>query len=231
MKTLGIVGGIGPESTIDYYRLIIATYRERVADGSYPPLIISSIDLSRMISMITANDLSGVVEYLVPEFQRLANAGADFGLIAANTPHIVFDELRTRSPIPLLSIVEATADAAAAVGHRRLCLFGTRFTMKAGFYAAAFSRTGITLLVPNEAEQAHIHDKYMTELVNGLFHPETRVSLLAIANRMREQEGIDGVILGGTELPLLLRNAPDCTVPLLDTAQIHVRAAVEMMLA
>jgi aspartate racemase len=231
MKTLGIVGGIGPESTIDYYRLLIATYRERVPDGSYPSLIINSINLSRMISLITANDLSGVVEYLVPEFQRLANAGADFGLLAANTPHLVFDKLKNRSPISLLSIVEATADAAAALGHRKLCLFGTRFTMEAGFYAAAFSRRGIKLLVPNEAERALIHDKYMTELVNGIFHPETRANLLAIAKRMQEEEYVDGVILGGTELPLLLRDARDCKIPLLDTAQIHVHAAVEMMLA
>ncbi len=231
MKTLGIIGGIGPEATVDYYRLIIATYRARVTDGTYPPLVINSIDLSRMISMITANDLGGVVEYLVPEFQRLANAGADFGLLAANTPHLVFDELRNRAPIPLLSIVEAAADAAAALGHRRLCLFGTRFTMEAGFFAAVFSRKGITVLAPNEAERAHIHDKYMGELVNGVFHPETRASLVAIANRMREQEGIDGLILGGTELPLLMRDATECSVPLLDTAQIHVQAAVDLMLA
>ncbi len=231
MKMLGIVGGIGPESTIDYYRLIIATYRERVPDGSYPPLIINSINLSRMISLITANDLTGVVEYLLPEFQRLAKAGADFGLLAANTPHLVFDELRSRAPLPLLSIVEATADAAAALGYRKLCLFGTRFTMEAGFYTAAFSQRGITLLVPNETERALIHDKYMTELVNGIFHPETRASLLAIAKRMLEQETIDGLILGGTELPLLLRDAAECPVPLLDTAQIHVRAAVDRMLA
>jgi aspartate racemase len=231
MKMLGMVGGIGPESTIDYYRLVVATYRERVPDGSYPPLIINSINLSRMISLITANDLGGVIEYLLPEFQRLAKAGADFGLLAANTPHLVFDELRARSPLPLLSIVEATADAAAALGHRRLGLFGTRFTMEAGFYAAAFSQKGITLLVPNEAERAFIHDRYMTELVNGIFLPETRARLLAIAKRMREQESIDGLILGGTELPLLMRDAADCPVPLLDTAQIHVRAAVDMMLA
>ena len=206
MKTLGIIGGIGPESTVDYYRLIVAAYREQKQDGSYPAIIINSIDLNKLRDLVTANALAALSEYLVAELQRLARAGADFGLLAANTPHIVFDDIRRQSPIPLLSIVEATCEAAKALGLKRLGLLGTRFTMQGRFYPDVFSAAAITLAVPTEDEQAYVHDKYMGELVNGIFLPETRERLLEIVDRLRGREGIVGVILGGTELPLILRD-------------------------
>src|SRR5512135_2944576 len=114
MKTLGIVGGIGPESTVDYYRQIVTAYRARNPDGSYPPVIINSIDMTRMLGLIGANEMKTVTDYLVGEVNKLSKAGADFGLFAANTPHIVFDEIRERARIPLISIVEAACDAARA---------------------------------------------------------------------------------------------------------------------
>lgn len=116
MKTAGIIGGIGPESTIEYYRLIIASYRERRSIGDYPSIIINSIDLNKMLELIGANRLVEVTEYLLSELKRLARAGADFGVLAANSPHIVFDDLRQQSPIPLISIVEVTCQVAHAGG-------------------------------------------------------------------------------------------------------------------
>src|SRR6185503_15358029 len=111
-------------------------------------------------------------------------------------------------PIPLLSIVEATRDAAVARGRARLALFGTRYTMQARFYPDVLGAAGIACLLPSPDEQAYIHEKYLGELVNGVFLPETRRRLLAIAQRMKADDAIDGIILGGTELPLLLREAP-----------------------
>jgi len=226
MKTLGIIGGIGPESTIEYYRQIIDAYRAETGDGSYPPLILDSIDLQRMIGWFGANDLASVIDYLASELTKLARAGAEFGIIAANTPHIVFDEVQPRSPIPLISIVEATCRAATAAGMKRAGLFGTRFTMQSDFYPRVFSRAGIELVVPQRDDQEFIHDKYMNELVPGIFRDETREALLAIAARM---PAIDGLILGGTELPLILRGESADGVPLLDTTRIHVREAVRVM--
>ena len=191
-KTVGIIGGIGPESTIDYYRLIIATYREQKPDGSYPSIIINSIDLKKMLDLIEANELAKVTEHLVREVQKLARAGADCGLLAANTPHIVFDEIHSQSPIPLVSIVEATCEAAKALGLKRLGLFGTRFTMQGRFYPDAFSRQGITLAIPEPEEQAYIHDKYMSELVKGIFLPETRARLLAMVGSIERARGDSG---------------------------------------
>jgi len=108
LKTAGIIGGIGPESTIDYYRLIISSYRDRTRDGGYPPILINNIDLKRLVDLITDGALAAVSDFLLGELRRLAQAGADFGLLAANTPHIVFDDLRRRSPLPLLSRRPAT---------------------------------------------------------------------------------------------------------------------------
>lgn len=231
MKTLGIIGGIAPESTIEYYRQIIATYREHKPDGSYPHFIINSINLQKIVDLITANELLDVTEYLLFELRRLESAGADFALLAANTPHIVFDNLQRLSPLPLISIVESACEAAHDLGLKRVGLFGTRFTMQGEFYPEVFSRRGIKLIVPDADDQEYIHDKYMSELVNGIFLPETRENLLAIVERLREKTNIQGLILGGTELPLILRDAADSPIPFLDTTRIHVESAVAEMLS
>ena len=231
MKTLGIIGGLGPESTVDYYQRIIALYRERTRDGSYPEFIIASVNLTKGLNFMDAGDLAGMADYLLEAIGKLARAGADFGIISANTPHIVFDEVASKSSIPLISIVEATCAAAKARNLKRLALFGTRYTMQATFYPKVFSREGIELIVPERDDQNYIHDKYFRELVPGTFLPETRAGLLAIVDRMKVKSGIDGVILAGTELPLILRDPDHNGIPFLDTTRIHVEAAVAEMLS
>src|SRR5467141_5327502 len=158
MKTLGIIGGLGPESTLDYYQRIIALFRERTGDRHYPEFVIVNVDLRKGLDFMDANDLSGMANYLLEGIDKLARAGADFGIISANTPHIVFDEVAPKSPIPLISIVEATCAAAKARKLQRLALFGTRYTMQANFYPKVFSREGIELLLPDAKDQAYIHD-------------------------------------------------------------------------
>jgi len=229
MKLLGIIGGIGPESTVDYYQTIVGLYRARKPDGSYPALVINSVDMQKLRNAFEAGDLAAIVDYILPELHRLHRAGADFGLLAANTPHIVFDDLQRQSPIPLISIVAVTCAAAKTRGLKRLALFGTRFTMTARLYPDVFSREGIAIVIPEPADQDYIHEKYLGELVNGIFLPETRAGLLAIADRMARQNGIDGVILGGTELPLILREPDHNGIPFLNTTRIHCEAAVDGM--
>ena len=231
MKTLGIIGGLGPESTIDYYARIIALYRERTGDGSYPQFIINSINLKKGLDFMDANNLTGMAEYLVEEIGKLARAGATFGLISANTPHIVFDAVASESPIPLISLVEATCATAKARKLKRLALFGTRYTMQAAFYPKVFSREGIDVFVPDQEDQVYIHDKYLSELIPGKFLPETRAGLVAIVDRTKAKHDIDGVILAGTELPLILRDPEHEGIPFLDTTQIHCEAAVTEMLS
>jgi len=231
VKTAGIIGGIGPESTIEYYRAIVARYREQTRDGSYPALVINSIDLKKMLDLIAANRLTDVAAYLVAEVQKLARAGVDFGLLAANTPHVVFDALLRQSPIPLISIVEVTCQTARRCGLERVGLFGTRFTMQGRFYSDVFSDAGISLIVPTPHEQAYIHDIYVNELVNGIIRPDARAGVLAIVGRLKAQEKIDGLILGGTELPLLLRDVEDQGIPFLDTTKLHVEQVVAELLS
>src|SRR5262245_29634875 len=230
MKTLGIIGGLGPESTLDYYQRIIARYRDRTGDGHYPEFVIVSVDLRKGLDFMDANNLGGMGDFLLEAIAKLARAGADFGIISANTPHIVFDEVALKSPIPLISIVEATCAAAKAEKLKRLALFGTRYTMQATFYPKVFARDGIELFVPDPHDQNYIHNKYMNELVPGKFLAETRAGLLAIVDRMQATRDIEGVILAGTELPLILRDPVHNGIPFLDTTKIHVEAAVTHML-
>lgn len=229
MKTLGMIGGVGPESTIDYYKLIISAYRERNPDGSYPSIIINSVNLKEMVDLLEANNLAGLASRLASEVQKLANAGAELAILTSNTPHIVFDEIARQSSIPLISIVGATCEAAAAMRLQKLGLFGSRFTMQARFYPDAFAGKGMTLVVPNPEEQVYIHDRYMNELVKGMFRDETRDAFLRIVERMKREDNIEALILGGTELPLLLRDVHDAGIPFLDTTRIHVAAVMSQL--
>jgi aspartate racemase len=229
MTTLGIVGGIGPESTIEYYRTIIRAYQERHGQTTQPSIVINSVDAHAMLGLFGAHKIAEAIDFMVAGLRVVADAGASLGLIAANTPHVVFDEVQERSPIPLVSIVAATRDAVRAAGWTRPALFGTRFTMGGQFYQKAFAKAGINLILPDEADQTYIHDKYMTELVRTQFLDATRDGLTMIVARMRDQHGIDAVILGGTELPLVLRGREAAGVPLVDTTQVHARAAVDRL--
>ncbi len=231
MKTVGLVGGLGPESTIDYYRSIISVYREQVTDGSYPPIIINSIDVENALRLINRSDLPGLAEYFVAAIQQLAGAGADFALLSANTPHVVFNEVSSVSPLPLISIVEATCKEVKSRGLKTVSLLGTRFTMSGGFYPEVFEKHGIAVVPPSQQEQAYIHDKYINELIKGVFLPETRDRLQEIIAIQKQRDGVQGAILGGTELPLILREKSVAGIPLFDTTQIHVRAAVCEMLS
>jgi len=231
MKTLGIVGGIGPESTVEYYRKTIALYREKTQDGSYPPIQINSINMTYMLDLIGANDFDTVGQYLVDEIEKLAQSGADIGLLASNTPHIVFDMLNEKSPIPLISIVESACDAVIAQGLDKVALLGTQFTMQGDTYTKVFDQRGISIIVPNADEQVFVHQKYMGELVNGIILDETRDAISAILDRMISEDGIQGIILGGTELPLLFTDASYKNIPFFDTTSIHVASALQAMLA
>ena len=227
MKTIGMIGGIGPESTIDYYKRLLDGTQRRNPGGPSPSIIINSIDLQKGLALLGANQLAELTEYIVPEVARMNGAGAEFGFLAANSPHIVFDEIAGRSPIPLISIVESTCAEAKKQGFNKLGLFGTRFTMEGRFYREVFARVGVTLAVPGLEERDYIHDKYLNELIPGKFLPETRDGLLKIARRLRDEDGIEALILGGTELPLILTDSSILGIPYLDTTQIHVEAILD----
>ena len=233
MKTLGIIGGIGPESTVEYYRHLIATYRDRRPDGSAPPLILNSIDLHKMLAPIIAGPghYHETIDYLIAEIRKLERASAEYAIIAANTPHIVFDQIAARAAIPLISIVDAACAEVRRRGMKQVALFGTRFTMQGRFYPEVFERAGLRIILPRVDEQAFIHDAYMNELLQNKVLEPTRARLIEIADRLSEHEEADAVLLGGTDLSLILYDGMSRRVPFLDTARIHAEAAIERMLA
>ena len=224
VRRVGLVGGLGPESTIDYYRRILAAW-EKASPGSSPSILIDSLDVQIGLRLV-GSDRPALVEYLLASIERLAKAGVDFVAITANTAHVVFDELEARAPLPLLSIVEPCADAALARGLQRLALLGTRFTMEAQFYPAALARRSISVVSPDPTEREWIHERYVGELLKGDFRNETRGGFVRIVERLHKAENVDGVIFAGTELPLLLPGAELAGLPVLDTTALHVAAII-----
>jgi aspartate racemase len=227
MASVGIVGGLGPESTIDYYRRIQEAW-ERANPATAPSIVIDSLDVRRALRLVE-HDRPALVEYLLTSVRRLAAAGVDFVAMTANTPHIVFDDIAARSPVALLSIVEVCAAEARRRGLRRLALLGTRFTMEAPFYPDVCARHGIVAVPPNEVERAWVHARYVGELLVGTFRDDTRREFVSLVGRLRDRDGADGVILGGTELPLLLSTPLIADIPALDTTALHVAAIVERL--
>jgi len=231
MKTLGIVAFTGAESTIEYYRHTLAQFRAHDPHGSLPAFLMNCIDVNRVLQFTGEGRLPELAEWLAYAVNQLAAGGAQVAILASNTPHVVFDEVQRLASIPVISIVEETAKVAARMKVKRLGLFGTRWTMQGQFYADVLGRHDVERVLPREDELDYVHEKYTTELLNNRFLPETRTGLLAIARRMKKEEGIQALALAGTELSLILQQQHIPELPLLDTMQIQVEAAVRAALA
>jgi aspartate racemase len=230
MKKVGLIGGIGPESTIEYYRLIIKRFQDKLSTKNYPEIILNSINMTEMVGYAFNNQLDNLVDFLVERIEALEMSGVDFGAIAANTPHIVFDRLADRVKIPLISIVEETFKEIDHEKMQRVGLFGTKPTMTNGFYQKAAKKFGIDIIIPESDKQDFIHNKYMTELAFNRIVPETKKHLVQIVRELKEKESIEGLILGGTELPLILSQLDFGDIKIYDTTAIHVEAIVTKMI-
>jgi len=225
MKRIGILGGISPESTRLYYEHIIKAYHARRGDAYYPEIVIFSLNFQRFTDMENRGDTEGYVGEIVAGIHALERAGVDFAFMAANSPHAAFDLVARRTSIPLLSIVDVALDHAQQLGLKRLLLLGIKFTMQASFYPEACARRGIELRVPAEGEQDAIDHIIFRELAIGRVLPASRARLLEITAGY----DVDGVILGCTELPMLLRQE-DTSLPLLNTLALHAEAALDYAL-
>lgn len=230
MKKIGIIGGLGPEGTVDYYKRIVEFFHEHNQSLSTPEIIIYSVDIAYVFKLVTEQHWDGLAQWLVEKVVALKNAGANFAVISANTPHIVFDRVQAQSPLPLISIVEATLESTKAAGLKRLGLLGTKFTMESNFFGDRFAKEGITVVVPTDQEQQYIHEKLVSEIELGIFNEATRRQLLTIITGMRDRDNLDAVILGCTELPLILSEDAS-EVPFLNTTAIHVAAICQRCLS
>ncbi len=224
MKRIGIIGGLGPESTIDYYKGIINIFRQR--DMAAPEIIIYSADVNKLMELAEAREWNKIAEWLVEIVNALHNAGAEFAVIASNTPHIVFDNVKSRSPIPMLSIVDETCKRASGMKLRNVGLMGTKFTMESDFFQKAFHNVGISVIVPMKDEIQLIHHKLMSEIELGIIRDSTRQEFLSIVKRMINEDSIDGLILGCTELPRILEK-DEYGIPFLKTTAIHIDSIVD----
>ena len=229
-RVLGIVGGTGPESTVDYYRTLVATWRRRRPDGSYPRLIIDSIEAGRVFANLATGDFAAVGRDLGAALAELAAAGCQRALLASNASHLAFDLIDPPPAMPLIHIVDAAGEAATRAGHRRLGLLGTTFVATSNLYPDRFAARGIEIVGPRPDEQAIVHEIYFDELVQGVIRAESRAVLVDQVARMRDRDAIDGMILGGTELALILTEPAYAGIPILNTAQIQIDVAVDWLL-
>lgn len=225
-KKIGILGGLSPESTVTYYLHIVRRYQELFGDHSYPEIIIYSVSFQRFINWMAQDKWNTITEELVNAIRSLGAAGADFAIIATNTMHIVFDKVREKSPIPLISIIEATAEAIKEEGMDTVGLLGTRFTMEKKFYRRELASHGIETLVPDKADRDYINKVVFEELSRSLIRAESRNKFLKIIEDLIGR-GAQGIVLGCTEIPLLV-NEQHTSVKLFDTATIHADKALKI---
>ena len=225
MKRIGVLGGTSPESTVSYYERITREYTRRFGDYSYPEVLIYSVSFQTFVDWQQAGDWGAMAEKMIEIFRILAQAGAEIGLIAANTLHRVFDDVEQESSIPLLHIADAAAAAIRAKDCKTVALLGTRYTMEGTFYQDRLSQHGIASMTPNEQDREIVHCVIYDELARGIIRPESKAKFVTIIDRLAEK-GAEGAVLGCTEIPLLVQDG-DCAIPLFDTAAIHADAALE----
>ena len=223
-KRIGILGGMSPESTVAYYEYITRTYTERFGDYGYPEVLIYSVSFQPYVDWPNQDRWDLVADGLSQAARKLVAAGADMILIATNTMHLVFDEVQSRVEVPMLSLLDTTAEAIQGRGLSTVGLLGTRFTMEKSFYQDALAGHGISTLVPDAGDRAYVNRVIYDELVAGQIRDESRAGYLAIIRKLAEQ-GAQGIVLGCTEIPLLVDEA-SAGIPLFDTTQIHAEAAL-----
>ncbi len=227
MKKVGIIGGLGPESTLDYYKGIIKAFEQPGQAFDYPEIFVHSLNLGQVWALMEAGNWDAVADILVQSAESLRAAGADFAAIASNTPHLAFAKVQSRVSLPLISIVEAAAERAASLGLKKPGLLGTRVTMQSDLYQRVFNGLGMDVPVPPDKDQKLIQQRLFSEIENGVINDSTRGELLGIVGRMKASQGIDAVILGCTELPLILDQAQYEGLPVLNASAIHVEAIVD----
>jgi aspartate racemase len=223
-QKIGILGGLSPESTSIYYNHIIREYVKRFSDYNYPEIIIYSVNFQEFINWQNQERWDHAAKKMIEIFNILENAGANFGLIATNTMHIVLDKVQSKVAIPILSIIESTAEVINQEKVKTIGLLGTIFTMSRDFYKQGLKKKGITTLVPEKKEQELINKIIYQELTKGITTPESKTEYIKIINKLKTR-GAEGIVLGCTEIPILIRRE-DCTIRLYDTTRIHAEKAL-----
>lgn len=229
MKTIGIIGGMSAESTVLYYQIINRETNARLGGNHSADIVMHSVDFEKIVRLQKAGDWAGAGAVLAESARKLEGMGADVLVLATNTMHKIADVIEQAVRIPLLHVVDATAAEVKAKGLSRVGLLGTCFTMSDGFYSERMAERGVEMMRPSENEQAEIHRIIFEELCLNRIRADSKAYYQQVVRRLREQ-GAEGVILGCTEIGLLLKEN-DCPLPLFDSAEIHALAAVDFALS
>lgn len=229
MKTIGLIGGLSWESTADYYKYINQGVSEQAGGLSSAKCLLYSCNFEEVVQMQKAGEWKRAADLLADAARKLEAGGCDTILICTNTMHVVASEVQAAVDVPLLHIVETTAEQIKQSGLRRVGLLGTRYTMEQSFYTDRLREHGIEAIIPDEADRIRVHDIIFGELCKGELKASSKNEYMEIIERLRAQ-GAEGIILGCTEIPLLLKQQ-DVNIPLFDTTRIHANAAVEFALA
>lgn len=227
-KKIGILGGMSPESTVEYYLRITRSYHDRYGDYGYPEILIYSVSFQPYVDWPKENRWDLIASGLLDAAQTLERAGAECIIISTNTMHIVIDDIRSKINIPVISLLDVVGDAILSLGIYKVGLLGTKYTMEHGFFQAALAKKGIRVIVPDEEDRNYIHDVIYKELISGIIRQESLAGYLSVIERLRTQ-GAGGIILGCTEIPLLVHQE-NTTLPLFDTTTLHADAALEWAL-
>jgi aspartate racemase len=228
MKTIGLIGGITWLSTADYYRVLNEMTNERLGGVASAKIVLYSVNFEEIKTLTFANDWKGISRQICEAAIKLEAAGADCLLICANTMHKIADEVQQAVHIPIIHVAEQTGKTIQEKQLKKIALLGTRYTMELGFYPAKLRALGIETIIPDEADRQYIHDAIYNEMGKGIFLPATKERFLTIIQKM-SLAGAEGIVLGCTEIPLLIKQT-DCSLPVFDTTFIHAKAAVDFSL-
>lgn len=224
MKTLGLIGGTGWVSTVDYYKLINELINEKLGGVHAAKLILYSLNFGEIKPLLDINDWDSISRIYSNIAIKLRDSGADCIILAANTPHLIADKIKVASKLPLIHIAEATAKAIKETGIKKVAILGTRFTMENSFYSDTLADHGIATIVPNEAERIFLHNAILDEMVKGIFTEASKATHLEIIDKLISQ-GAEGIVYACTEIPILLKGL-SLPVTTFDTTLIHAKAAV-----
>ncbi len=228
MKTIGLIGGLTWYSTLDYYRLLNELVNTRLGGAHAAKIILNSVDFAEIKTFTERQDWEGMAGIIVAAAKSIEAAGAECLMIGANTMHKIAPEVQAAVTIPLIHIADAVSAAIKKASLNKVALLGTKYTMQLDFYKDKLARQGISVIIPGEADIAFINDSIYNEFSKGIFLPERKQQYLQIIRSLVD-EGAEGIILGCTEIPILIKQQ-DCTVPVFDTALVHAMAAVDFAL-
>ena len=227
MKKIGLVGGTGPESTLMYYRKLNEDMDRLTGGKDMPEIVIESVNFRRMWGYVERNEMDNLTDYLEEKLNYLAKCDAEVIALTAITCHVVYDELAARFDKPVVSIPKAVCDEVVSKGIKKIGLLGTMFTMERDYMKKDLINAGVEVFVPGEEDRKLVAKRILEELEVGIVKESTLKELTDIINRMKDENGIEGVILGCTELPVILNN-DNCPVTCFDAVEIHIKKLIEL---